>query len=609
VSRTKGGCGPNVTVNEDDLWITLGLSRRHQRRYCEDVGCVRNLSDVPAGVRGRCRCGGYGAPLVRQRGWGWSRTLSPVRPNIASRLEPSTPTLQDLVSRIDEGEIKVPAFQRKFVWTLTQALELLDSLASNYPVGSLLLWRTPEKLVTERNIGNFRLPDTDDQNPTDYVLDGQQRLTVVYSCLGATESTGGFAAGYDLDREAFVSLPADPSVVVFPLRILFRTSRLLDFRTALQTRTNNEELQKRLDSLVRVLSGYRLPVVTLKNLELDEVCPIFERINSSGTRLSIYDLMVAATWSQTFDLNKRAESLATALERKDFDQIEGTTLLKILSAIHSGSTERTSIIDLRSLTGDQLDDLVQRARAALERAVDFLGTDLHIHSLDFLPYEAHLVVLATILAGRTSLTQDEVCRARQWFWRSAFTEHYRGASDSFVTRSLSLARQFIIHNRGVADDFGDIPTSRGLLRLNFRKNSAGSRAFSLALAKRSPRNITNSAFIDTYVALSVYNRHQFHHIFPRAFLKREYDDAEPNILMNICMLSASENNHVGDSSPNKYLPELVEQLGHSADEVFSSNLLPPPSKFDYAKAGYQQFLNERARVVESWTGGLCAGNY
>jgi hypothetical protein len=563
---------------------------------------------------GQCGKSGLGLPIpLVDKDPAWLELMVmyalTMRPNVASRLEPSTPTLQDLVSRIDEGEIKVPAFQRKFVWTQTQALELLDSLASNYPVGSLLLWRTPEKLVTERNIGDFRLPDTDDQNPTDYVLDGQQRLTVVYSCLGATEGTGGFAAGYDLERETFVSLPSDPSVVVFPLRILFRTSRLLDFRTALQTRTNNDELQSRLDSLVRVLSGYRLPVVTLKNLELNEVCPIFERINSSGTRLSIYDLMVAATWSTAFDLNKRAESLAAALEQKDFDEIEGTTLLKVLSAIHSRSTERSSIIDLRSLTGKQLDDLVQRARAAFECAVDFLGTDLRIHSLDFLPYEAHLVVLATIFSQRTSLFQDQVRRARQWFWRSAFTEHYRGASDSFVTKSLNLVEQFVINAKGAVDDFGDIPTSRGLLRLNFRKNSAGSRAFALALAKKSPRNITNGAHVDTYDALSVYNRHQFHHIFPRAYLKREYGDVEPNILMNICMLAASENNNVGDSTPNQYLPELVERLGHSVDAVFASNLLPLPSDFNYKTANYEQFLNARAQVAADWTRGLCAGDY
>jgi hypothetical protein len=68
-------------------------------------------------------------------------------------------------------------------------------------VGSLLLWRTHERLLAERNIGEFSLPATDDMDPTDYVLDGQQRLTVIYSCLGARESDGGFSVVYDLESK------------------------------------------------------------------------------------------------------------------------------------------------------------------------------------------------------------------------------------------------------------------------------------------------------------------------------------------------------------------------------------------------------------------------
>jgi hypothetical protein len=74
--------------------------------------------------------------------------------------------------KIKRGEVKIPQFQRPFVWNEDQALRLLDSIASHYPVGSLLLWKTPSKLTTERNIGDFYLPETDDLTPTDYVLDG-----------------------------------------------------------------------------------------------------------------------------------------------------------------------------------------------------------------------------------------------------------------------------------------------------------------------------------------------------------------------------------------------------------------------------------------------------
>ena len=72
-----------------------------------------------------------------------------VKPNISSRLDTGTPLLRDLITGVKKGEIKIPKFQRRFVWADEQALNLLDSIASNYPVGSLLLWRTQNKLARE----------------------------------------------------------------------------------------------------------------------------------------------------------------------------------------------------------------------------------------------------------------------------------------------------------------------------------------------------------------------------------------------------------------------------------------------------------------------------
>jgi uncharacterized protein with ParB-like and HNH nuclease domain len=88
--------------------------------------------------------------------------------NIHSRLSTGTPPIWSLIGDLKKGEIKVPQFQRPFVWKDEQAVRLLDSIASNYPIGSLLLWKTTSKLATERNIGDFQLPKTDDLSPTDY---------------------------------------------------------------------------------------------------------------------------------------------------------------------------------------------------------------------------------------------------------------------------------------------------------------------------------------------------------------------------------------------------------------------------------------------------------
>jgi hypothetical protein len=147
-----------------------------------------------------------------------------------SRLATETPTFTDLISEIKKGSIKIPQFQRKFVWKEPQALKLLDSVSNNYPIGSLLMWKTSVKLATERNIGNFKLPKTDDMSPTDYVLDGQQRITVIYSSLGAPDSEEGFSPKFDLRTKTFVSEDVE-SAIPFPLRWLYNTTKVLNFRT------------------------------------------------------------------------------------------------------------------------------------------------------------------------------------------------------------------------------------------------------------------------------------------------------------------------------------------------------------------------------------------
>ena len=62
--------------------------------------------------------------------------------HIRGRLSTEPSNIEDILTDIDRGEVKIPKFQRPFVWRIEQALNLLDSLASGYPVGSVLLWRT-----------------------------------------------------------------------------------------------------------------------------------------------------------------------------------------------------------------------------------------------------------------------------------------------------------------------------------------------------------------------------------------------------------------------------------------------------------------------------------
>jgi hypothetical protein len=527
---------------------------------------------------------------------------------LLSRLSTETPFFQDLIADIKRGQIKIPQFQRKFVWKEEQAFKLLDSIKNNYPIGSLLIWRTNVKLAAERNIGNFQLPQTDDMLPTDYVLDGQQRITVIYSSIGAPSNTDGFSPGYDLANEEFVPLGEVSGPTIFPLRWIYDTTNMLNFRTALLARTDGNELQPRLDKIVDAFTKYRIPVVTLKELTIQEVCPIFERINSSGTKLSIYDLMVAATWSERFDLNHHVEKIANSLKNKSFDKIERDTILKCLAAVQFKSVKQDQIIELRGLEEQPMQQLVDHVSEGLLQAVDLLSTEFGIYSWDFLPYEALLIIMCRLCYEGVVASGQRMTRLRQWFWRSAFSERYRVGGENFVSKDIGLVSEFVSGKHGSADDFGAVSEDKlRWMKLQFRSNNSVSRAFILALASRHPRSLITGRAIDTTQALSKYNRKEFHHIYPTAYLKRTKTSGQHNCLANICMLPAAENNEISDSDPHKYLPDCIRGLGSQAEKVFACNLLPSPQSLSYPAVNFEDLTQSRSRIISDFVHNLCDG--
>jgi uncharacterized protein with ParB-like and HNH nuclease domain len=74
--------------------------------------------------------------------------------------EPHTMSFSSLQSDIQKGLIKIPQFQRDFVWTKEKSAKLLDSIVKGYPIGTFILWKTKESLRSVRNIGGDKLPDT-----------------------------------------------------------------------------------------------------------------------------------------------------------------------------------------------------------------------------------------------------------------------------------------------------------------------------------------------------------------------------------------------------------------------------------------------------------------
>ena len=80
--------------------------------------------------------------------------------------KPSSQSYPSLLQEIEKGQIKIPQFQRNFVWSVSDSAKLMDSIIKGYPIGTFIFWRTKEQLRSVRNLGNITLPNSEDGGGT-----------------------------------------------------------------------------------------------------------------------------------------------------------------------------------------------------------------------------------------------------------------------------------------------------------------------------------------------------------------------------------------------------------------------------------------------------------
>ena len=409
---------------------------------------------------------------------------------------------------------------------------------------------------------------------------------------------------YDLEKKEFFQYANEDNPKALPLSILYDTKKILDFGKSISAFEDYDILDNELVNLIETFREYLIPVVTIKEETVEDVSPVFERINSTGTQLNIFDLMVAATWSEGFDLNDSTAEIRDSAKLKDFENIDNSAFLKLMAKLQGYGVKKESIFKLRNLKVDELQSLSKKVKESVERAIDFLATDLNVPSDSFLPYENQLLVIAYFYSQVKSPIHSQLKSLRRWFWQTGFSEHFRGAADSVLEKDFKAIDELI--SEGI-DDSLMIRVSiveNDLLKRQFIKNSAFSKTFVVMMANNSPGNITNGGKIDIAQALSVFNKKEFHHIYPQNYLKEMgIEPRTRNNMCNICMLASSQNKIISNEAPSIYLKEFIEGLGDIANDVLRSNILH--NKNDIELENYKVFLKDRAKLILSEINRLC----
>ncbi|APX25295.1 MAG: DUF262 domain-containing protein [Rhodobacteraceae bacterium] len=124
-----------------------------------------------------------------------------------SQPKPDSRKYHDLITDIEKGVIKIPKFQREFVWPIEKTAALLDSIVKGYPIGTFILWKTNQRMADVKDVGNIPLPATPDDRQVEYVLDGQQRMTSLFAAYRGAKipRAGSKRALLHKSRAGFIS--------------------------------------------------------------------------------------------------------------------------------------------------------------------------------------------------------------------------------------------------------------------------------------------------------------------------------------------------------------------------------------------------------------------
>lgn len=516
--------------------------------------------------------------------------------------QPSVDRVEELAGRILSGDIILPKFQRDFVWSKKQVIELWDSIARNYPIGSVLLWRSRETLKAERTIADLEIGSTQYDYPVNYLLDGQQRLSSVCGALywkgGDPDSQWNIA--YDLRTSAFFHMETLDSPPNHQVRLNWLSDPALFFSqlARVSTEPDGDKLRDSGNALFNRLKDYKIATVTLLEMSIEDVGPIFERINSRGTPLTIVDLMRAATWSDKFDLFDQIDKLLSEIEAKGFGNIDRKIVLRSLSSAAGGGYSESSIDNLRRYEADHLLKASEATQEAFKRAVDFLATELCIPADENVPYANQMVVLADAFRLLPNPNAGQRLMLKRWFWRAAVTGYFGGWNTGNMAADQQAVAAFAA-GRAMDIEIPASDTGAGIWTTQqFRLNTAHAKILTLLLAFDRPVDLLTGQKIDTDQALHYANSKEFHHFFPRSFLAaKDISARKANLLANFVMLTAASNKKISNRAPSDYLKDVEVALGKQLKQALAANLI---SDAAYAAAkvdNYDLFIQERAKTI------------
>jgi hypothetical protein len=565
--------------------------------------------------------------------------------------------LYEILKDVNSGKIQLPDFQRGWVWDDDRIKGIIASVAKSFPIGAVMLLETGNENIRFKTKPVEGVLGLNGTKPEMLILDGQQRITSLYQAIMTNRVVNTRnSKGYEIKRWYYIDMvkaldtDSDLEEAIFSINenkiitenigrdiILDLSTEENEFKNLMYPVSmvdNYDEWRTKFieywdydrdkikfwnefeKKIIKGFNGYNLPVIVMKKENTREaVCQVFEKVNTGGVSLTVFELLTASFASDEFDLKANWEDIKNKFKpykilnnTSNTDIIQAITLYstfnKRLAAITSGLTENIPSVSAKrkEMLNLTLSEYLKYRDEIVEGFIKSskILVENHIFNSRDLPYSTQLVPMAAILAklGDKIDNVGNKNKLMRWFWCGVFGELYGSANETRYALDMIQVTDWIENNAEEPKTIYDANFSPSRLNTLRTRNSAAYKGVYALMMDENTKDWLSATKIDfsTYFSESI----DIHHIFPVAWCeKNNIPRNDFDCIINKTPLSGRTNRIVSGDAPSKYLERLKKYAGVSDSEfndILRSHVVSPD--YMYKDDFYGFFNNRKEQILQ-----------
>ena len=553
-------------------------------------------------------------------------------------------TLFSIIEQINRRELFLPHIQRPFVWEEDQMIRLFDSLMRNYPIQTLLFWRTIERIKARKFMSQIEwdceLSDYYDEAVSQagrekiFVLDGQQRLQTLYAvfdgCIDGPDGKTPYMAylditcGAELDEDGInyklVFKPSHPGLPYFQINELMgiynrRNAQELadeindtldvDDRYQGESSIARKERQRRvqrnisqLTSLLREDKYFWMQTLdgVAEEYKYRTIRDIFVRVNSGGTKLDAADLMFAVMKENWEPIEELVEQTVALLNEGNLHFDKNLVLKCIVTAI-SGDAR----VDVEKFADDGSDSLLKSIETTwpqLENTFktlrDFVVNDLKLFGDKVIRSYNSFVPLFDFLYYNPGIDAVATKTMRGYFFKSQLFNWYRAQTDAVINGLHKLVGKKLTTGfplDEIVNYFAERKATTTLIFDHLKEIRLRFILLNIIYVEKFGNN--------PYDVLSPGNEPQIDHIYPKSMLysRLQLGIQEVNHLGNYRYVGKNDNSRKRAELPDSYFSRLKANGIDLSKHLLIQDYADHPESLQFDVDVYRHFRDTRLKAI------------